>query len=236
MPLTPADIHNTAFKKPPIGKRGYDEEEVDAFLDEVEQELIRLLEENGALHDQMRRGGGGGGGGAGAASTMALNSERADLIAQLERMQEARARAEQNARSMQAQLERARNAAPSGPPLSAGDDDRTARVLTMAQRTADEYMRDAERESDALLSNARAKTEQITGEAELKAGTIESDARRNHTEAMNSLSAKRAALLNEIDRLEQLSRGYHAALSSHVTQQLQELNSGADMPGGRELG
>ena len=32
MPLTPADVHNVAFKKPPIGKRGYDEEEVDAFL------------------------------------------------------------------------------------------------------------------------------------------------------------------------------------------------------------
>src|SRR5436853_7826665 len=86
MPLTPADIHNTAFKKPPIGKRGYDEEEVDAFLDEVEQELIRLLEENGALHDQMRRGGGGGAG-------AALSSELAELMAQLERMQEARARA-----------------------------------------------------------------------------------------------------------------------------------------------
>ncbi|PZS34923.1 MAG: hypothetical protein DLM59_03835, partial [Pseudonocardiales bacterium] len=25
MPLTPADVHNVAFKKPPIGKRGYDE-------------------------------------------------------------------------------------------------------------------------------------------------------------------------------------------------------------------
>src|SRR4051794_41793520 len=61
MPLTPADIHNVAFKKPPIGKRGYDEEEVDAFLDEVEQELIRLLEENGALRDRMDRSGGGGG-------------------------------------------------------------------------------------------------------------------------------------------------------------------------------
>ena len=23
MPLTPADVHNVAFKKPPIGKRGY---------------------------------------------------------------------------------------------------------------------------------------------------------------------------------------------------------------------
>ncbi|MDQ4009400.1 MAG: DivIVA domain-containing protein, partial [Actinomycetota bacterium] len=23
MPLTPADVHNVAFSKPPIGKRGY---------------------------------------------------------------------------------------------------------------------------------------------------------------------------------------------------------------------
>src|SRR6202008_896955 len=103
MPLTPADVHNVAFKKPPIGKRGYDEEEVDAFLDEVEQELIRLLEENGVLRDKMQRGGGMSGGGQ-AASTMVMSAELADLSAQLERLQEARARAEQNARSMQAQL------------------------------------------------------------------------------------------------------------------------------------
>jgi DivIVA domain-containing protein len=227
MPLTPADIHNTAFKKPPIGKRGYDEEEVDAFLDEVEQELIRLLEENGALLDQMRRGGGMGPGGP---SSMALSSEYADLMAQLERMQEARSRAEQNARSMQVQLERARSQAVSGPGSSAADDDRTARVLMMAQRTADDHMRDAQRESESLLSAARAKTEQITSEAQQKAGSIESDARRNHTEAMNSLGAKRAAMLDEIERLVQLARGYHAALSNHVTQQLQELNSAPDMP------
>src|ERR1700733_13497308 len=49
MPLTPAEVHNVAFKKPPIGKRGYDEEEVDAFLDIVEVELSRLLEENNEL-------------------------------------------------------------------------------------------------------------------------------------------------------------------------------------------
>jgi DivIVA domain-containing protein len=232
MPLTPADIHNTAFKRPPIGKRGYDEEEVDAFLDEVEQELIRLVEENAALQDQMRRGGVGG---AGAASTMALSSEYGDLMAQLERMQEARARAEQSARSVQAQLERARSMAPSGPPMSAVDDDRNAGVLMMAQRTADDHMRDAQRESEAVLSNARSKGDQITGEARMKAGTIESDARHNHTEAMNSLGAKRAAMLDEIERLTQLARGYQAALNDHVSQQLQELNSAPDMPGGREL-
>ncbi|HEX2290127.1 MAG TPA: DivIVA domain-containing protein, partial [Pseudonocardiaceae bacterium] len=27
MPLTPADVHNVAFSKPPIGKRGYNEDE-----------------------------------------------------------------------------------------------------------------------------------------------------------------------------------------------------------------
>ncbi|MGH9095756.1 MAG: DivIVA domain-containing protein, partial [Acidimicrobiales bacterium] len=49
MPLTPADVHNVAFKKPPIGKRGYDEDEVDEFLDMVETELSRLIEENNDL-------------------------------------------------------------------------------------------------------------------------------------------------------------------------------------------
>ena len=51
MPLTPAEVHNVAFKKPPIGKRGYDEEEVDAFLDIVEVELARLIEENNDLRN-----------------------------------------------------------------------------------------------------------------------------------------------------------------------------------------
>ena len=44
MPLTPADVHNVAFSKPPIGKRGYNEDEVDAFLDLVQNEMTRLIE------------------------------------------------------------------------------------------------------------------------------------------------------------------------------------------------
>ena len=67
MPLTPADVHNVAFSKPPIGKRGYNEDEVDAFLDLVENELTRLIEENSDLRqriaelDQELAAGGGGG-------------------------------------------------------------------------------------------------------------------------------------------------------------------------------
>jgi DivIVA domain-containing protein len=231
MPLTPADIHNMAFKKPPIGKRGYDEEEVDGFLDGLEHELTRLLEENRSLHDQVQHAGPGGAGQA--ASAMAVNSEFSDVAAQLTRVQEARARAEQNAQSLHTQLEQARNAPADS--TTFGGDDRNAGVLMMAQRTADDHLRDATQESAALLFDARSKSEQITSEAQLKAGTIEGDARRDHADAMNSLGAKREALLDEIDRLSQLAQSYQAALDSYLTQQLQELNS-PSTPASRELG
>ena len=40
--LTPADIRKVKFRKPPLGKRGYDEEEVDKFLELVEQTIAAL--------------------------------------------------------------------------------------------------------------------------------------------------------------------------------------------------
>ncbi|GIM93177.1 DivIVA domain-containing protein [Paractinoplanes toevensis] len=225
MPLTPADIHNMAFKKPPMGKRGYDEEEVDAFLDEVEQELIRLLEENNVLQDQLQRDGGGAGPSS-TSSNMQLNAELNQLVRQLDQLQEARARAEQNARNVQAELERSRNSAIV--PAAPADDDRNARVLMMAQRTADDHMRDAQAESEQLITGARTKAEQVTSEAQLNAATIESDARRNHSEALSSIGVKRDAMLDEIDRLGQLALSYQTALNNHVNQQLQELNGAPD--------
>ena len=48
MPLTPADVRNKQFSTTRL-RPGYDEEEVDAFLDEVEAELDRLIQENEEL-------------------------------------------------------------------------------------------------------------------------------------------------------------------------------------------
>ncbi|MBE7188806.1 DivIVA domain-containing protein [Jatrophihabitans endophyticus] len=73
MPLTPAEVHNVAFKKPPIGKRGYDEEEVDAFLDIVEVELSRLIEEN----NDLRSRGANGAQANGTAETQAVSTSKA---------------------------------------------------------------------------------------------------------------------------------------------------------------
>ncbi|WQD13948.1 MAG: DivIVA domain-containing protein [Lawsonella clevelandensis] len=41
------------FSRPPIGKRGYNEEEVDQFLDLIEVELSRLIEENSDLQQRV---------------------------------------------------------------------------------------------------------------------------------------------------------------------------------------
>jgi DivIVA domain-containing protein len=232
MPLTPADIHNMAFKKPPIGKRGYDEEEVDAFLDEVEQQLIRLIEENEALRSQMHHPGAGSGA---IATTSAMSAEFSAVAAQLDRVQQARARAEQTAHSLQVELEQAR-AAPAGAGLAADGPDRIAAVLMMAQRTADDHLHDARREVEALLAAARDQSERIAREAQTKARSTEGDARRRHTEAMTNLQAERAALLAEIERLGELAQSYHAALSGHVTQQLQELDGTTQAPADRVLG
>ncbi|WP_319957720.1 DivIVA domain-containing protein [Micromonospora yasonensis] len=51
--LTPADVRNVAFRKPPLGKRGYDEEDVDNFLDAVEQTITALTEEVRSLRAQL---------------------------------------------------------------------------------------------------------------------------------------------------------------------------------------
>src|SRR5256885_10915204 len=221
MPLTPADVHNVAFKKPPIGKRGYDEEEVDAFLDEVERELGRLIEENNELRAAAERGGrpvgpvGGGG-------DPRLAQENAELKAQLDRLNRDKSAAEQAARAMQSELEQARS---QGGPVISGDGEQQAlRVLMMAPRTADDHVADARREADKPLSHARTKAAEVTREARAQADALERDARQRHQEAMGGLDAKRTALQKHIEELKQFEREYRTRLKAYLESQLRDLD------------
>src|SRR3954469_8788016 len=113
MPLTPAEVHNVAFKKPPIGKRGYDEEEVDAFLDIVEVELARLIEENNDLRARVGSGAGpapgpGAAAGADPAELAAAREENGRLqgrVAELEKtLNQGKNGAQQQVVALQQQL------------------------------------------------------------------------------------------------------------------------------------
>src|SRR5919112_176100 len=126
MPLTPAEVHNVVFKKPPIGKRGYDEEEVDAFLDIIEVELARLIEENADLKDQSP---GGGASGDGAAALTAAHEENRKLTTRIGELEAAVAQARQSL--VQAQQEAAAAAKNAGSGGGAGNG---ASQLSQAER------------------------------------------------------------------------------------------------------
>src|SRR5512132_3613 len=129
MPLTPADVHNVAFKKPPIGKRGYDEDEVDAFLDLIEAELARLIEENNDLKQQV--------------DDMARSGPPMRGGQQLR----------------QPPPPQAPEPMVMAPPPQAApridENSQVVKVLAMAQETAEKYVSDAKTEADRMIGDAR---------------------------------------------------------------------------------
>jgi cell division septum initiation protein DivIVA len=156
-----------------------------------------------------------------------MDAERSAIAAQLQRAEQERARAEQHARTLQAQLESA--PAAERPSFNSG----TSAVMMMAQRTADDHLEDARRESEAMLNAARDQSAQITTEAQRSADDTEGDARRRHAEAISNLEIERAAVLDEIDRLRRLAESYQAALREHVEAQLGYMESAPEPAAGR---
>lgn len=212
MPLTPADIHNTIFGKSPLGKRGYDEEQVDALLDEVSAEMIALLEDSDEL---QRRAGHPADAEPPAAAPGSDELRRTSE--QLRRAAEERDRAERNATALQAELEQARRAAQSK--TAAPVTQLTDRVLARAHETADVHVRESHQESVELLSEARQQAERTIRDAQAAGLALADNAHRRHSEAMAEVQGARAKLQEEIDGLTRLAGSYHAALRHHLNNQ-----------------
>ncbi len=230
----PADVANVAFSKPPLGKRGYDEDEVDAFLDLVEAELARLIQENTDLRNRVE------------------SPAEQQFTAPVDTAGDLRPVAPVGSVMV-----------PVPPPLreltSPGGDHnaRAARVLGLAQEMADRVTGEAKAEahgmlsaaratSEQLLSGARAKAEDMVTEARTraetmlndarskaetleqqsrdKAASLERDAARKHTETITALSQEQGILEKTIDELRTFERGYRARLNAYLDSQLRELD------------
>lgn len=189
MPLTPADVHNVTFKKPMLGKRGYDEDEVDGFLDEVERELARLSDENGELRAQLDSLRAGAPPGAADHAEMAAALDRVqrekhameqqlqELDAELHEMHQQMVNAQQQAQQLQQELaQRGPQQDPSAP--AAGGEQEALRLLMVAQRTADEHLEDSRREADTLLTEAQREAQSMVSEAQRESQTMVSQAQR----------------------------------------------------------
>ena len=231
MPLMPADVANVAFSKPPMGKRGYDEDEVDAFLDLVEAELARLIQENTDLRNQVEQ------------LDQQLFAAPVDTGGDL--------------RPLESWLGPP-SPPPLREQTSPGGDHNVhaARVLGLAQEMADRLTGEAKAEADGMLGEARTKSEQLLSEARAKAegmvneartraetmlndartraetlerqsrekaASLERDAARKHTEIIAALSQEKSILEKKIDELRTFERGYRTRLKTYLDSQLREL-------------
>src|SRR5450432_4359200 len=221
MPLTPADVRNKQFSTTRL-RPGYDEEEVDAFLDEVEAELDRLIQENEELRAKLAevlRGG---------KAPVALNAPHAEQVPEL--MQPEPQRLEPERRPQEAVM--------MGMKPVEDNMDTAARVLALAQQTADQAIADARREADEtlgrarreadeLLTKARRQSEQITSDARARAESLERDAQERHRQAMGSLVQSREELERRVDDLRAFEREYRSRLKAYLEGQLRDLEAGA---------
>jgi DivIVA domain-containing protein len=217
MPLTPADVRNKQFSTTRL-RPGYDEEEVDAFLDEVEAALDELIQENEELRAKL------------AEAVRGKPPVTLTPQAQVPEMMSEPVRHEP---------ERAPEPVMMRPMKPAEDNmDTVARVLALAQQTADQAIADARREADEtlgrarreaddILTKARRQSEQITSDARARAESLERDAQERHRQAMGSLVQSREELERRVDDLRAFEREYRSRLKAYLEGQLRDLEAGA---------
>ena len=111
-----------------------------------------------------------------------------------------------------------------------------ARVLSLAQQTADQAVADARREADEalgrarrevddILGNARRQAKQITHDAQARAESLERDAQERHRQAMGSLPQLREGLERQVDDLRAFEREYRGRLKAYIEGQLRDLET-----------
>src|SRR5690606_2774668 len=166
MPLTPADVRNKQFSTTRL-RPGYDEEEVDAFLDEVESELDRLIQENEELRGKLAE----------CLRGQVPNAGMQESQQPQEQMQPEPPQPEPAPAPPQVDQPMPAMAANVGLPGSEENMDPAARVLALAQQTADQAISDARREADETLGRARHEADDILGKARRQAEQIVNEAR-----------------------------------------------------------
>jgi DivIVA domain-containing protein len=224
MPLTPADVHNVVFKKPPIGKRGYDEDEVDAFLDVVEGELARLIEEN----NELRAGNG----------RAPMLEERPEPVAAAPAVQappppvQAAPREDDSARASRMlalateTADRYVNEAKTqAEQMLVSAKTNSERLMTDARAKSEQMVSEAKHRADSMVTDARTRAETMEREARAKAAALEQDAERRHTEAISSLESKRTSLERKVEELRTFEREYRTRFRSYLESQLRELDT-----------
>ena len=224
MPLTPADIRNVAFSKPPIGKRGYSEEEVDYFLDLVGGELTRLLEQINDLNrqvdqrDRELRAAAVEPARPGVGSVRPPNQQQTPL-----------------GRDHDAQAAKVLGMAQQIADRLTGDAKAEANgILTEARSKSEQLLSDARTKADGMVNEARSraqtmintahvKAEDLERQSQDKAAALERDAARKHADIIGSISQEKVVLEKKVEELRTFENEYRNRVKVYLESQLREL-------------
>ncbi|MCJ1715303.1 DivIVA domain-containing protein [Curtobacterium sp. VKM Ac-2922] len=217
MALTPEDVVNKRFQ-PTKFREGYDQDEVDDFLDEVVVELRRLTQENEELRQRLQA--------AESAPKPAAAAEAAPAPTPEPEPEPAPVAAAPEPAPVAA-------AAPTTTVNPDDDTEGTTNLLTLARRLHEEHVREGVEKRDALIAEGQAQAARLVSEAENKQRQIIADTENTNRQRVQVLEGEQRQLEGKIDELRTFERDYRAQLKSYIQGQLNELDtsSGTEQSG-----
>jgi DivIVA domain-containing protein len=197
MALTPEDVVNKRFQATKF-REGYDQDEVDDFLDEVVVELRRLNQENEELRQRVS-----------AAESRAAEAAKSAAAAPAA---PAPVYAEPTPQPATVAV-----TVPAPAPQSDFDEQTsTTNLLQLARRLHEEHVREGIEKRDALIAEGHATAARVVAEAEAK-----------QRAQMGILDQERQALEKRVDGLRLFEREYRQKLKSYIEGQLRDLDTAA---------
>ncbi|HSU70251.1 MAG TPA: DivIVA domain-containing protein [Micrococcaceae bacterium] len=225
MALTPEDVVNKRFQ-PTKFREGYDQDEVDDFLDEIVVELRRLNQENDELRKRVAQ----------LSANPAANAASAPVVEKVPAAQEKPQDAKAEAKDAKADAKDNRDGknprddaastaavpaapAPAAPaPAAAGaglpGHESAAGVLAMAQRLHDEYVNAGVEQRDKIIA-----------EAQIEASSLVNDAQEKSRKTLGALEQQRSVLERKVEQLRGFERDYRARLKAYIEGQLRDLDA-----------
>jgi DivIVA domain-containing protein len=243
MALTPEDVVNKRFQ-PTKFREGYDQDEVDDFLDEVVVELRRLGQENEELRQRL------------IASESRINElqrsgGQAQGYAGYQPPQIPAPQAAVEAAPVAAQPV----AVPAPVPVDDSiDSNSTNNLLQLARRLHEEHVRDGIQKKEALIAEGQATADRLTSESQANAERLTAESQANaervlseaqatadrlvgdaevkQREQIGALEKERASLEQRIDDLRTFEREYRQKLKNYIEGQLRDLDAANMVTGG----
>ncbi|WP_104117468.1 DivIVA domain-containing protein [Arthrobacter sp. B1805] len=207
MALTPEDVVNKRFQ-PTKFREGYDQDEVDDFLDEIVVELRRLNQENEELRRRLADGSSDTSQTSAVPAPVAASTHTEDVPVEEKAPEPAPAAQEPTPAPAPAAP------APVAPAASVGTAESAAGVLAMAQRLHDEYVNAGVEQRDKIIA-----------EAQIEASGLVNDAQEKSRKTLGDLEQQKAVLERKVEQLRSFERDYRSRLKAYIEGQLRDLDA-----------